>query len=67
MHYAQAIPMTNTGNETADFLIRQLRFLKRVGSPAQKQEAPKWERLIAEAAAEPLAVNFAEATQEAAR
>ena len=57
--------MTNTGNETADFLLRQLRFLKRVGSPAQKLEAPKWERLIADAAAEPLAVDFAEANQEA--
>lgn len=52
MHYAQAIPMTNTRNETADFLLRQIRFLKRVGTPAQKQEAPKWERLIETIAAE---------------
>lgn len=53
--------MTTTGNETADFLLRQIRFLKRVGTPAQKQEVPKWERLIIEAATEPhaQAVNFA--------
>ena len=53
--------MTTPDTKTADFLLRQIRFLKRVGTPAQKQAAPKWERLIIEAAAkeQPQAVNFA--------
>ena len=52
--------MTTTHNETADFLLRQIRFLKRVGSATQKQEAPEWERLIIKAAAKvPQAVTFA--------
>lgn len=38
--------MTTTGNETADFLLRQIRFLKRVGSPQQKAEAQRWEEIV---------------------
>jgi hypothetical protein len=56
--------MSTTHNETADFLLRQIRFLKRVGSATQKQEAPEWERLIIQAAAkaqQPQAVTFAAA------
>ena len=54
-------PMSTTHNETADFLLRQIRFLKRVGSATQKPEAPEWERLIIQAAAKqvPQAVTFA--------
>ena len=54
-------PMSTTHNETADFLLRQIRFLKRVGSATQKQEASEWERLIIKAAAKqvPQAVTFA--------
>ena len=53
--------MNNPRNETADFLLRQIRFLKRVGTPAQKQDAPRWERLIETIAVEgaPEAVAFA--------
>lgn len=53
-----------TGDPTADFLIRQIRLLKRVGSPQQKASAPKWEQLVmehAEPMAAPHAVNFATA------
>jgi hypothetical protein len=35
-----------TGDETADFLIRQIRFLGRVGSDTQKQSASRWERIV---------------------
>ena len=56
--------MNNPRNETADFLLRQIRFLKRVGTPAQKQDAPRWERLIETIAAEaPEAVAFAAAQE----
>ena len=53
--------MSTTHNETADFLLRQIRFLKRVGSATQKQEAPEWERLIIQAAKaqQPQPVTFA--------
>lgn len=53
-----------TGDETADFFLRQLRFLSRVGSPRQKADVRKWERIFrehAEPAEEPSAVNFATA------
>lgn len=53
--------MSTTHNETADFLLRQIRFLKRVGSATQKQEALEWERLIIQAAKaqQPQTLTFA--------
>lgn len=56
--------MTITGDPTADFLLRQLKFLSRVGSPEQRTQVQKWETVVrthAEPVAEDavLAVNFA--------
>jgi hypothetical protein len=65
-----------TEDETADFLIRQIRFLKRVGTPQQKAAAPQWERLVlahAQPEQMPQMVDFASgptvqpAQQEAAK
>ena len=51
-----------TGDETADFLLRQLRFLRRVGTPNQKRDATKWETIVrthAEPADVEMAASFA--------
>ena len=55
-----------TGDETADYLLDQLRFLKRVGTAKQKQDAPKWEALVWSNADTPSArvVNFAQAEEQ---
>ena len=60
-----------TGDETADYLLKQLRFIRRHGTPAMREAAPKW-ALIVQTHAEPpaqestqAAVNFAQATQPA--
>jgi hypothetical protein len=56
-------------NNTANFLLRQVRFLRRVGSAEQKRDADRWEDIIKRHAepeqAEPSAVNFATAQKPA--
>jgi hypothetical protein len=50
-----------TNDKTADFLISQIKFLRRVGDHEHKRDADRWERIIREhAQAEvEMAVNFA--------
>ena len=54
---------TLSADPTADILLRQIRLIKRIGSPAQKAAAPRWEFIIHQAADAPesQAVNFATA------
>jgi hypothetical protein len=55
---------STTGDESADYLLRHVRLLRRIGSPRQKEDAARWETLILTHALpidEPLAVNFATA------
>lgn len=52
-----------TGDETADFLLRQLGLLARIGSPAQKRDVKKWRALVVDNAGveeERQVVNFAQ-------
>ena len=54
--------MARTNDKTADFLLNQIKFLRRVGDHEHKRDADRWERIIrqhAQAEAEPMAVNFA--------
>lgn len=51
-----------TGDETADYLLDQLRFLRRVGTQRQKDSLARWEMIVRAHAApdEPaMAANFA--------
>jgi hypothetical protein len=64
---------TLSADPIADTLMRQIRLIKRIGTPDQKAAAPRWENLIRSAAEtdEPMAVNFATTaapqTQEAGK
>jgi hypothetical protein len=53
--------MKQTGDKTADFLIANLRFARRVGDHEHRRDADRWERIIREHAQpeEAMAVNFA--------
>ena len=53
-----------TGDKSADFLIRQLRLLRRIGDREHKRDAARWEEIVRRHAIpeqEPQAVNFATA------
>lgn len=55
---------TITGDKTADFLLRQIRLLKRVGEREHKRDADRWEQLVrdnAQPETEDQAVSFATA------
>ena len=55
---------TLSADPIADTLMRQIRLIKRIGTPDQKAAAPRWENLIRSAAEtdERMAVNFATAS-----
>lgn len=60
--------MITTNDETADFLLRQLAIARRIGSPRQRADAPKWEMIIRSNAApaedESMVASFATAKTE---
>lgn len=53
---------TPTGDKTADFLLRQIRLLRRVGDAAHRRDADRWEMVVrshAQPEQEQVAVSFA--------
>jgi hypothetical protein len=54
--------MKQTRDKTADFLLRQLPLLRRMGDYEHKRDADRWEQIIRQHAVpepQPMAVNFA--------
>lgn len=55
---------TTTGDKTADFLLRQIRFLRRVGDQEHKRDAARWEEVVRKNAHPEPSVNFATGKKE---